>query len=85
MLNRIISVDYVTRKYNTLVHSPGYGGRWCDSPAQSTIVVSRIMEREAVSLQPSLLVQVDTGMGEPHSLLSMYASAERHTCDHDWY
>ena len=39
----------------------------------------------AVSLQPSLLVQADMGMGEPHSQLAMYASAERQTCDHDWY
>ena len=35
------------------------------------------VEREAVSLQPSLLVQGDTGMRKPHSLLAMYVSAER--------
>ena len=39
----------------------------------------------AVSLQPSLLAQADTGMRKPHSLLAMYASAaERQTCNHDW-
>ena len=31
----------------------------------------------AVSLQPSLLVQADMGMRKPHSLLTMYVSAER--------
>ena len=31
----------------------------------------------AVSLRPSLLVQADMGMRKPHSLLAMYASAER--------
>ena len=35
------------------------------------------MEKEAVSLQPSLLLQGDMGMGEPHSLLAMCASVER--------
>ena len=44
-----------------------------------------MVDRKAVSLQPSLLVQGDMGMGEPHSLLAMYASAERQTGDHDWY
>ena len=34
------------------------------------------VEREAVSLQPSLLVQADMGMRKPHSQLAMYASAE---------
>ena len=39
-----------------------------------------------LSVQPSLLIQADMGMREPHSLLAMYASAvERQTCDHDWY
>ena len=37
----------------------------------------------AVSVQPSLFVQADMGMGEPHSLLAMYASAEKQTCHHD--
>ena len=40
---------------------------------------------EAVSPSPSLLLQGDMGMGEPHSLLAMYVSAERPTYDHDWY
>ena len=31
----------------------------------------------AISLQPSLLVQGDMGMRKPHSLIAMYASAER--------
>ena len=31
------------------------------------------------------LVQGDMGMGEPHSLLAMYKSAERQTCDHARY
>ena len=39
----------------------------------------------AVSLQPSPLVQDDMGMREPHSLLAMYGSAEKQTCDHDYY
>ena len=39
----------------------------------------------AVSLQSSLLVQADMGMREPHSLLAMYASAEKQASDHDWY
>ena len=40
----------------------------------------------AISLQPSLLLQGDMGMGEPHSLLAQYVSAaERQTYDHDWY
>ena len=42
------------------------------------IVVSRIVEREAVSLQPSLLVQGDMGMRKPYSLLAMYAERGRH-------
>ena len=45
-----------------------------------------MVEREALSLSPSLLLQGDMGMGKPHSLLAMHASAtERQTCDHDWY
>ena len=39
---------------------------------------------EAVSLPPPQLVQADMGMGEPHSLLAMYASAEKQICYHDW-
>ena len=83
------------RKYDILIHSPGYGERRCDSLAQLTIVVSknqqttvvsRIMEEEGPSLfNPLYLVQADMGMGEPHSLLAIYASAEMQTCDHDWY
>ena len=37
-------IHNVTRKYDTLIHSPGWG------KGAVTIVVSRIMEREAVSL-----------------------------------
>ena len=35
------------------------------------------VEREAVSLQPSLLVQADVGMRKPHSLSAMCVSAEK--------
>ena len=42
-------------------------------------------KRCRLSLPPSRLLQGDMGMGEPHSLLAMYASAEKQTCDHDWY
>ena len=53
------------------------------------IVVSknyRIVEvGEAVSLPSSLLLQGGMSVGEPHSLLAIYASAERQTCDHDGY
>ena len=28
--------------------------------------------------------QSDMGMVEPHSLLDIYASAEKQICDHDW-
>ena len=35
------------------------------------------VEREAISLLPSLLVQDDMDMRKTHSLLVMYASAER--------
>ena len=52
---------------------------------QRTIVVSRIMKRRALSLPPSLLLQSDMSMGEPHSVLVIYASAERQTCNHDGY
>ena len=38
----------------------------------------------AVSLQPSLFLQGDMGMEEPHFVLAIYVSAvERQTCDHD--
>ena len=78
----------VTRKYYSLIHFLCYGGRRYGSPAsknQQTIVVSRIMEREAVSLSPTLLLQADMGMGEPHSLLAMYGLTEKQTCDYDRY
>ena len=59
------------------------------SKNQRTIVVSknyRIVEvGKVVSLPPSLSLQSDMGMGEPHSLFAKYVSAERQTCDHDWY
>ena len=35
-----------------------------------------------LSLPPSLLLQGDMSMGEPHSLLAVYASAEKQICDH---
>ena len=83
----------VTRKYDTLIHSPGCGGRRCGSLAdystkQESADYSTKQESadysskqnsgsgRAISLQPSLLVQVDMGMRKPHSLLAMYASAE---------
>ena len=55
------------------------------SKNQQTIVVSWMVEKEAISHLPSLLLQSDMGRGEPHSLLAMYASAEKQTCDHDWF
>ena len=59
------------------------------SGRQRTIVVSknyRIVEvGEAVSPPSSLLLQGDMDMGEPHSLLAMYVSAEKQTFDHDGY
>ena len=36
-------------------------------------------------LHPSLSIQADIGMGEPHSLLTMYVSAEKQILDHIWY
>ena len=42
-------------------------------------------KRGRFSLHPSLLIQGDMGMGRPHSLLNVYASAERQTCDYDGY
>ena len=44
------SVLIVTRKYDTLIHSVGYGRKRWDTLAQPTIVVSRIMERGRLSL-----------------------------------
>ena len=55
------------------------------SKNQQTIIVSRIMEREALSLPPSLSLQYDMGLGEPHSLLAIYVSVEKQTIDHDGY
>ena len=45
------------------------------------------MEREAVSLSlsPSLSLQGDMGVREPHSLLAMYVSAEKQIFEHDWF
>ena len=46
--------------------------------SQPTIVGIRNSDSgTSVSLQPSLLIQSDIGMGEPHCLLAMCASAER--------
>ena len=78
----------MTRKYDTLIHFPGYGRRELRlSGRQRTIVVSknyRIVEvGEAVYPSSSLSLQGDMGMGEPHSLLAMYVSAEKQTFDHD--
>ena len=42
-------------------------------------------KRGRLSLHTSLSLQGDMGMGEPHSLLAIYALAERQTCDHDRY
>ena len=42
-------------------------------------------ERPSLSLPPSLSLQGKIGMGETHSLLAMYVSEERQTCNHDWY
>ena len=42
-------------------------------------------KRVRLSFPPSLLLQRYLGMGDPHSLIAMYASAEKQTCDHDWY
>ena len=39
--------------------------------------------REAVFPPRSLLLLGVVGIGEPHSLLAIYASAGRQTCDHD--
>ena len=67
------------RKYDTLIHSLGYGERRYNVlGSQPTIVGIRNSDsRKAVSLQPSLFVQGDIGMVEPHSLLTMCVSAER--------
>ena len=76
----------VRRKYDTLIHSLGYGRRRHNSLSQPTIVVSRIMEREAVSLfTPLYHYKVIWAWEKPHSLLAMHASAEKQICDHDWY
>ena len=77
-LQIIYIFNIVKRKYETLIHIPGYGERRCDSLAISWLVVTKnsISER-AVSLQPFLLAQGDMGMREPHSLLVMYVSVER--------
>ena len=40
----------MTRKYDTLIHSSGYGERRCDTLA---------VERKDVSLQPSLIALSD--------------------------
>ena len=60
----------VTRKYDTLIHSPGYGGKEVrlTGLADYSSKQELVMEREAVSLQPSPLVQADMGMRKPHSL-----------------
>ena len=59
------------------------------SGRQRTIVVSKnyiIVEvEEAVTPPPSLLLQDDMDMGGPHSLLAVYASAEKQIWDHERY
>ena len=81
----------VTRKYDTLIHSPGCGGRRPAADYSGKQESADYSSKQnsgsgrAVSIQPSLLIQSDMGMGELHSLLAMYASVEKQTCDHDWY
>ena len=75
----------VTGKYDTLIYSPGYGGRRCYS-----LVIDDYGSKQELAEGPSLfnplyLVQGDVSMGEIHSLWAMYVSAEKQTCDHDWY
>ena len=41
------------------------------------VVIKNSTSGKTVSLQSSLLAQGDMGMRKPHSLLAMYASAER--------
>ena len=58
------------RKYDTLIHSPGYGRKEVQraGPADYSSKQELVMEREAISLQPSLLVQADMGMRKLYSL-----------------
>ena len=66
----------MTRKCDTLIHSPGYGERMYDALAIADYSSKQNSGRgRAVSLQLSLLVQADMGMGKPHCLLAIYASA----------
>ena len=55
------------------------------SKNQRMLVVSRIMEREAVSPPPSLSLQGVVGVEGPHSLLAMCVLAGRQAFDHDCY
>ena len=75
----------VMTKYDTLIHFLGMGDEVWHAGFRTTIVVSRIGRRRGrLSFLPSLLLQGNMGMGEPHSLLAMYASvAKREICDHD--
>ena len=87
-------ISTVTRKYDTLINFwvVGESGAICRSSAdyrrkqESADYSSKqnCGKGKAVSLQPSLLEQADIGMKKPHSLLAMYASAVKQTCDHDW-
>ena len=80
---------------DTLIHSPGCGEGGVarrtaddyDSKQESADDSSKQNngKRGRLSLPPSLLLQGDMGMEEPHSLLAMYVSAEKQTSDHDWY
>ena len=84
--NLLNFIAFVTRKYDTLIHLLSYGWGGATLGPSATVVVSRLMEREAVSLPPPFLwLQGDIGVGEPHYLLAMYVSAEKQTFDHDWY
>ena len=75
----------VTRKYDTLIHSLGYGRRRCDSLSISDYSSKQNnSQRGRLFLQPSLLLQGDMGMGGLHSLFAMCASAEKQICDYDW-
>ena len=67
----------MTRKYDTLIHLDNYGNKQESADDSSG--------RGCLPLPPSLSLQGDMGVGEPHSLLAMYVSAEKQTLDHIWY
>ena len=71
----------VTRKYDTLIHSLGYGER--KQHVESLVDYSNNQERNIVVVETPflfnspLLALGDMVMRDSHSLLTMYASAER--------